>query len=279
MITGWQFYIGLPKLHIHSGLHFILKPVKKIENLFIAQSASGFYETCWRTACAPTACAAHGISNKSFYLKSVSERSKRKLLFRGLNTSAYAVQQENNGTPEDYEALRLRQIWCEGNFSHQKANHNLSKVRKRGLGIADEHYRLSAAVFNLKRMVKLLQTSPPQVPHCFAAFGRYLIFKYLLIFMSLSTEPFYALALFGCSVAAVFRFRMKCFIDFVSVQRKFSKLHCTAGRPEAKIKLDSGDLERQGGYSYLERADQRGRDGVRGRPPFILRLVAEYEEP
>ena len=51
---------------------FILKPVKKIENLLIAQSASGFYETPWRTERAPPACAARGISNKAFYLKSVS---------------------------------------------------------------------------------------------------------------------------------------------------------------------------------------------------------------
>jgi len=63
---------------------------------------------------------------------------------------------ENDFTPEYLSALRLRQIWCEGNFSHQKAHHNLSRVRTRGLGKATVHCLLSATAFNLKRMVKLL---------------------------------------------------------------------------------------------------------------------------
>ncbi len=86
----------------------------------------------------------------------ISERSKRKLILRGLNASAYETQRQKNGSLEFWAALRLRQIWCEGNFSHQKAHHNLSRVRKRGLGKAFEHCLLSATAFNLKRMVKLL---------------------------------------------------------------------------------------------------------------------------
>ena len=64
----------------------------------------------------------------------------------------------NDGTPGYYEALRLRKIYCEGNFSHQKAEHNLRRLRKRGLGKAHEHCLLSATALNLKRMVKLLTT-------------------------------------------------------------------------------------------------------------------------
>lgn len=64
----------------------------------------------------------------------------------------------NDGTPGYYEALRLRKIYCEGNFSHQKAEHNLIRLRKRGLGKAHEHCLLSATALNLKRMVKLLTT-------------------------------------------------------------------------------------------------------------------------
>ena len=64
----------------------------------------------------------------------------------------------NDGTPGYYEALRLRKIYCEGNFSHQKAEHNLRRLRKRGLGKAHEHCLLSAMALNLKRMVKLLTT-------------------------------------------------------------------------------------------------------------------------
>lgn len=57
--------------------------------------------------------------------------------------------------------MRLRQIWCEGNFSHQKANHNLRRVRTQGLGKVAMHCLLSVTSFNLKRMVKLLSRRPP----------------------------------------------------------------------------------------------------------------------
>ena len=60
------------------------------------------------------------------------------------------------GTPGYYEALRLRKTYCEGNFSHQKTEHNLRRLRKRGLGKAHEHCLLSATALNLKRMVKIL---------------------------------------------------------------------------------------------------------------------------
>ena len=63
---------------------------------------------------------------------------------------------KNDGTPGYYEALRLRKTYCEGNFSHQKAEHNLRRLRKRGLGKAHEHCLLSATALNLKRMVKIL---------------------------------------------------------------------------------------------------------------------------
>lgn len=93
----------------------------------------------------------------------ISERSRRKLISRGLNTFAHTKQRENNGTPEYYAALRLRRIWCKGNFSHQKANHNLGRTRKRGLGKATEHCLLSATAFNLRRMLKLLRGLPPRM--------------------------------------------------------------------------------------------------------------------
>jgi hypothetical protein len=109
-------------------------------------------------------------------------------MFRGLNASAYAAQQENNGTPEYYKALRLRQIWCEGNFSHQKANHNLDRTGKRGLGKAFEHCLLSATAFNLRRMVKLLQGLPPQIKYSLLALGRRLFFRRLLLFFSLCQQ-------------------------------------------------------------------------------------------
>ena len=58
------------------GEAVILKPDKKLEKRFIAQSASGFYETWRRMIRAPPACKARGISNKAFYLKSVSKENQ-----------------------------------------------------------------------------------------------------------------------------------------------------------------------------------------------------------
>ena len=78
-----------------------------------------------------------------------------------LRNLLYLIEEQymrNDGTPGYYEALRLRKIYCEGNFSHQKAEHNLRRLRKRGLGKAHEHCLLSATALNLKRMVKLLTT-------------------------------------------------------------------------------------------------------------------------
>lgn len=122
--------------------------------------------------------------------KCISQRSIRKLIFRGLNTSASKAQRQNTTEPEFYAALRLRQIWCEGNFSHQKVNHNLQRTRKRGLGKAAEHCLLSATAFNLKRMVKLLRGLPPRILYNLLAPSRHLIFTRLLLFPSgLSTAP------------------------------------------------------------------------------------------
>jgi len=61
-------------------------------------------------------------------------------------------------TTEEYKkAIQLRKIWCEGNFSHQKENHNLRRTRKRGIERVTEQCLLSACALNLKRMVKLLK--------------------------------------------------------------------------------------------------------------------------
>ena len=93
--------------------------------------------------------------------KCFSGKSKRKLILRKQTQSAYESQCEKNYTPKYFAAMRLRQIWCEGNFSHQKANHNLRRVRTRGLGKASMHCLLSATAFNLKRMVNLLTEQLP----------------------------------------------------------------------------------------------------------------------
>lgn len=110
-------------------------------------------------------CSVTDCRNCALREKCLSERSKRKLLLRGLNMSSFEAQRKNNTAPEFYAALRLRQIWCEGNFSHQKENHNLRRTRKWGLGKAAEHCLLSATAFNLRRMVKLLCDLPPRIKY------------------------------------------------------------------------------------------------------------------
>ncbi|SDB58841.1 Transposase DDE domain-containing protein, partial [Ruminococcaceae bacterium FB2012] len=70
---------------------------------------------------------------------------------------AREIQRQNLTTEEYKKAIQLRKIWCEGNFSHQKENHNLRRTRKRGIERVTEQCLLSACALNLKRMVKLLK--------------------------------------------------------------------------------------------------------------------------
>jgi hypothetical protein len=62
----------------------------------------------------------------------------------------------NDGSEEYNDALRKRQIWCEGTYAAQKARHNLRQTLRRGLKAAQDHCLLAATVINLKRMVKCL---------------------------------------------------------------------------------------------------------------------------
>lgn len=70
-----------------------------------------------------------------------------------------AIQQHlsKQKEPEYQEALKQRQIWCEGTFAIQKWNHNLTRVLRRGLGAAEDHCLLSATALNLKRMIRCLK--------------------------------------------------------------------------------------------------------------------------
>ena len=58
--------------------------------------------------------------------------------------------------PEYREALKQRQIWCEGTFAAQKWGHNLTRLFRRGLEAAEDHCLLSAVALNLKRMIRCL---------------------------------------------------------------------------------------------------------------------------
>lgn len=69
-----------------------------------------------------------------------------------------AVQQHffRRWESEYREALKQRQIWCEGTFAAQKWGHNLTRLLRRGLEAAEDHCLLSAAALNLKRMIRCL---------------------------------------------------------------------------------------------------------------------------
>lgn len=58
--------------------------------------------------------------------------------------------------PDYLDALRKRQIWCEGTFAAQKWGHNLTRVLRRGLEAAEDHCLLSATALNLKRMIRCM---------------------------------------------------------------------------------------------------------------------------
>ena len=102
---------------------------------------------------------------------------------RLLHEEARQEQAKNRNTPEYFAALRLRKIWCEGNFSHQKAEHNLRRTYKRGIERVTEQCLLSACAMNLIRLVKAANAV---FFHCFLAiFKRYSAFSGYL-----STAPF-----------------------------------------------------------------------------------------
>ena len=55
--------------------------------------------------------------------------------------------------PDYKQALKQRQIWCEGTFAIQKRCHNLTRVLRRGLEAAEDHCLLLSVMLNLKRMI------------------------------------------------------------------------------------------------------------------------------
>ena len=84
----------------------------------------------------------------------IGSSKNSRMVERLLHEEARQEQAKNRNTPEYFAALRLRKIWCEGNFSHQKAEHNLRRTYKRGIERVTEQCLLSACAMNLIRLVK-----------------------------------------------------------------------------------------------------------------------------
>ena len=90
--------------------------------------------------------------------KCLSENDRRGA--RKLERSYFAAERQRHLSrrwePDYREALKKRQIWCEGTFAAQKWGHNLTRVLRRGLEAAEDHCLLSAAALNLKRMIRAM---------------------------------------------------------------------------------------------------------------------------
>ncbi|GHU59637.1 hypothetical protein FACS189444_5290 [Spirochaetia bacterium] len=77
-----------------------------------------------------------------------------------INASAFYPAYHANRVQTEtikYRAIkRLRSIWSEGTFAALKNNHNLKRLKKRGINRAVEECLLAAAALNLKRMIKAI---------------------------------------------------------------------------------------------------------------------------
>jgi transposase len=87
----------------------------------------------------------------------ISGKGKNRSISRPYHQTETNIQQLNNKTARYNEIMRKRQIWCEGNFSHQKANHCLSRAKMWGIENVREQCLLSACALNLIRLVKRLK--------------------------------------------------------------------------------------------------------------------------
>jgi transposase len=75
---------------------------------------------------------------------------------------AYHANRERCKTADYYAMRRLRSIWSEGTFAALKDQHNLKRIKKRGIHRATEECLLAALALNLKRIAKVL--SPKYSP-------------------------------------------------------------------------------------------------------------------
>ena len=121
---------------------------KELRLRWLARSASGLF---WEYQADKRDCALCPLRDKC--LRENDKRGARKV-----SVSCFAADRQRNlerrSSPEYREALKLRQVWCEGSFSAQKRDHNLARVLRRGLEAAEDHCLLSATALNLKRMIK-----------------------------------------------------------------------------------------------------------------------------
>lgn len=93
----------------------------------------------------------------------ISEKAKIKEVSRPYHKTEYEAQIQNNASTRYGTIQRLRKIWCEGTFAHQKARHGLSRAKMRGIAKTTEQCLLSACAVNLKRMIKWKVSKSPNI--------------------------------------------------------------------------------------------------------------------
>jgi len=89
--------------------------------------------------------------------KCLRGKVKARQLERSYHQTQYEKQHENDGTDSYLKIQRLRKIWCEGTFSHQKARHCMSRAKMRGIVQTTGQCLLSACAVNIKRMIKWMK--------------------------------------------------------------------------------------------------------------------------
>ena len=156
---GIKTYIPLNKIEDINANKFNLSDFKYIEDedCFLCPNKAKLKRSSYQLGKGTIRyICSHKICSQCTYKEKCTSGAK-KILERIFNFKYTDAQNLNVGTQRYYELMKLRKIWCEGNFSHQKANHNLSKTFKRGNEKVTEHCLLSAYALNLKRLVKYLK--------------------------------------------------------------------------------------------------------------------------
>ena len=89
--------------------------------------------------------------------KCLSGNMEKKSIERSYHWTEYEKQHENDITDKYLEVQRLRKIWCEGTFAHQKARHCMTRAKMRGIAQTTGQCLLSACAVNIKRMIKWMK--------------------------------------------------------------------------------------------------------------------------
>jgi len=92
--------------------------------------------------------------------KCLRGKQKSRRIERSYHWTEYEKQHESDGSDAYLGVQRLRKIWCEGTFSHQKARHCMIRAKMRGIAQTKGQCLLSACAVNLKRMIKWMKNRP-----------------------------------------------------------------------------------------------------------------------